>query len=369
MPNPKFKTVKLADGRTMVVTPRPAMKGKNPIKHARRPNPQRPPRLQAPLYPQTWDWTNPGTYPVLDNSQYGDCMMAAACHGEGSWTALSSSEWIPAVSAVVAAYQQLSGGDNGLSDDQLFPQWKTGLLGAGDNHKITDYMLCNVNDPSLCSQMGYLFGGLFWECALLDTWIANPAPDQLWDAGGTPDQAAGHGMWITARLAGNQWRSQTWGFVPGVRPTDAGIQSADSELLACFSLDWFNGSAVAGNGMSYDQLRQAWIGAGGHDPGPWPGPTPIPVTPNLLQQILDGIFKFLETVAAPFPAVQSLLVQVQAWIDNLFVPAKPKIGRRGPIHDFVMMLINWLIAQCQSSAMAELLGAIGLFLDIVLSGV
>src|ERR1700692_3473699 len=76
-------------------------------------------------------------YPMLGNDQYGDCYEADPLHCVQTWTGNVGTQAQFTTAAAVAEYLALAGGDNGLSDAEVFPHWKNpGFQG----HRILDEM-------------------------------------------------------------------------------------------------------------------------------------------------------------------------------------------------------------------------------------
>lgn len=241
----------------------------------------------APTPPASWDWGQGLSYPILGNDQYGDCYYAAMCHGSQTWTGHSTGyEYQFDEQAVINRYLAISGGDNGLSDSDIEPEWKGGIVGPGGPRKVLDFLTIDPADANAHALACWAFGGNVYTAALPDAWVVNPQPGDVWDVA-APDQSNGHAMWQTGRDGSGRWVTQTWGFTPPIAVTQAGLAGSDPELLAVFSLDWFNAAGVAPNGMDYADLAALWVQCGGAalppspfgPPPPTPGPTPPPPPP------------------------------------------------------------------------------------------
>jgi hypothetical protein len=239
-----------------------------------------------PTPPPTVDWSKNNTiaYPILGNDQYGDCYYAAVCHGSQTYSAngLGSEDSFDA-SAVVNRYLQIAGGDNGLADQDIMPEWKSGIVGPNGPHKILDQMTVPTTDASAILTAIYLYGGLVYTAALLDSWQGAISPGMIWDANGTADPNAGHAMFITGKNDNGLYQVQSWALNPPVQLTAAGLAASDPELIVAFSLEWFNKAGVAPNGYSYDQLSAWWTMLGGKPlpPSPFaPAPAPSPAPPS-----------------------------------------------------------------------------------------
>ncbi len=188
---------------------------------------------------------------------------------------------------VLRYYQRLSGGDNGLSADQMMGEWKVGLCGGP--HKIVDEMAIVPTDHAAMALGQHLFGGSWFTLGIPDAWLRNPQPGGTWDAGAgvQANPSNGHAVHLNG-WDGSGYKLQTWGFNPPVRITDAGVAICDPEAGVVFSMDWFDGNGRAPNGFTYDQLAAFWVQLGGHalppspftpPPGPTPTPPPVPPAP------------------------------------------------------------------------------------------
>lgn len=230
-----------------------------------------------PAAPATVDWSKHNTlqFPILGNDQAGDCFYAAMCHASQTWTGNVGQQAQFDTRQVLNRYYQLSGGDNGLDDATVFPEWRRGIVGPNGPHTIEDEMTVDVRDPANVRLAMYLFGGLIYTASLPNAWL-NTGPGSTWDAS-YPNPQNGHAMWLTGD-DGKTYKVQTWGFNPPVNLTYAGLQNSDPELVVCFSREWFDpATGKAPNGYSWEELRQFWVALGGKDVGPSPF-APAPTT-------------------------------------------------------------------------------------------
>lgn len=241
------------------------------------------------------------TYDIMGNGAEGDCYETDALHCIQTWL-VNAGQPEPSfpLAAVLAEYHALSGGDNGLGDDQVFPHWK----GPGfQGHKILDDLSVDPRDDAAIRLGMYLFCGASFTCALPDGWVNSNGPGFVWDVG-TPDQANGHAMHLSGYVTKGQpmpfdvphlglkkgqpspadyYFDETWGFLIPILLTPQGAKSADPELTVQFSLDMFDSTGFAPHcKMYYDQLAPLWHTLGGITlpPSPFgPMPQPIPVPP------------------------------------------------------------------------------------------
>jgi hypothetical protein len=232
-----------------------------------------------PTPPAVFSWSKNNTvkYPILGNDNYGDCYYAAVAHASQTWTANSGTECSFDVNALIARYKVLSGGDNGLNDAKIMPEWRSGIVGPKGPRRILDEMTVDPRDDASTSLAMWSGGGLIYTAALFDAWYANPKPGDVWDAvPGMPNPAAGHAMYLTGKSADGTYSLQTWGFNPPINLTPNGLKTSDPELIVAISLDQFDSNGIcAFTGMTYDQKAAFWKQCGG---GTLP-PSPFPVTP------------------------------------------------------------------------------------------
>jgi hypothetical protein len=241
-------------------------------------------------------------YPILGNDQKGDCYYTTACHGAQTWTGQVGAQAQFSAQAVINRYTQLSGGDNGLGDQDIFPEWKAGIVGPNGPHKILDEMTCATDNFDNIALGMYLFCGCSVTMALGDVWYQKASAGVVWDTT-TPDENNGHAMhgsgyvrqgtplpYALTTVTGQSYapgtpapfdfiEDETWGFDPAVALTHAGLRSADPEIVFEFSLEMFNAQGYAPHcNLHYVQLAQFWQTLGGKQlpPSPFPAPTPTP---------------------------------------------------------------------------------------------
>jgi intein/homing endonuclease len=281
-----------------------------------------------------------------------NCFYAAACHHSNTMTGMVGAEDSFDTAAIVKAYLRLAGGDNGLSPDQMFGEWKAGLVSGP--HKILDFMSVVPTDGAAMRLAGSLFGGTDFTLGIPDKWLQSlQQPGAVWDAGPGVKADDNNGHAVLLNGAGvDQFTLQTWGFDPPVTITEGGIAVCDPEAFAVFSMDWFNAYGVAPNGYTYEQLAGWWVALGGNPlppspftPPPQPGPTPppgpqptpgpgpappapvpvppIPIpTPGDLRQLIDAALTALMAHYASNPRITFLLMQIKAILDQLAGGAK-----------------------------------------------
>ncbi len=241
-----------------------------------------------PIPPPSYDWTKGGTiaFPILGNDQYGDCFYVYMAHHVQLWQGVLGTPVEFDRAKLVARYKKLSGGDNGLSDYDVFGQshngeFYGGVVGPNGPHKILDHMVVNPADTQAVALAQWAFGGTGLTVSLCNEWLNNSRPGAVWDKG-RANPNAGHAILLSGKKANGRYTLETWGFNPPIELTQAGLESADPEVLACFSLEWFDPqTGKASNGLHYSELSALWQTLGGRalPPNPFPGPAPVPPVP------------------------------------------------------------------------------------------
>jgi hypothetical protein len=278
------RTHVLPTGQTVVLVPRDQLRRKTPGRTLRVPSHLPLLGPQVPTPPAAVDWSRGRAipYPILGNDREGDCYLCDALHCVQTWTGNNGTPASFATAAVLALYHQLSGGDNGLSDAEIFPAWKRGLFG----HKILDEMTVDPRDDAAVRLGLYLFGGGSYTASLLDTWQRNIHDGATWGDDGIPDPSAGHAMHLSGYTP-TAYQDETWAM--RVNLTPAGLKASDPEVTVQFSLEWFDAKGYAPNGLHYVDLAALWHQLGGAvlpispfppPVAPDPTPTPTPPTPT-----------------------------------------------------------------------------------------
>lgn len=237
----------------------------------------------VPTPPPTFDLSKGEAlkYPILGNDRYGCCYYAAVEHNSQTWTGNSGIEYQFDEQATIKRYLQLSGGDNGLDDATIIPEWKSGIIGPNGSRKIRSFMTIAPGDSKSVALAMWAFGGLIWTASLADAWIKSAGPGVVWNVG-NPNPNNGHAMHLTGINARGNYDVRTWGLSPPVQVTLPALTNADSEIGVSFSTDQFNAAGFcAFTGMSWDQKNLLWQYMGGKDQGasPFPAPTPLPPVP------------------------------------------------------------------------------------------
>lgn len=255
--------------------------------------------------------------PILGNDEYGDCFYAAICHIIQLWAGSVGGRVDYNADEVVKFYLALSGGDNGLSDDQALPELVRGPCGMEPHAE--DWAILDSTDPAYLSDIGYEFCGLLFTLAIPDTWLQVAEPGAVWDGGRgvRPDPMNGHAVILSGRDDG--WDLETWGFDKPVHLTDSGVKVCDPEFIAAV------GRPALKNGQNWhgrlaSELVSSWaalggglvyLGPDGPGPGPDPGPADVVIKAGEYLVTLAGDATFKAVTGAA--TVAELVERVKGW--------------------------------------------------------
>lgn len=229
----------------------------------------------------------PIKFPVLGNNRWGDCFYVAPAHLTQSVVGMRKGIQTDFDEAkLVARYKVLSHGDNGLSDDDILPEWKTGIVGPKGPYKILDWATIDPADTASVKTALYYMGGLVTTHCLRTTWMSNIRNGMVWTNDGRIDRSAGHAVHLYSVNTSGNFGVTTWGLQ--VEMTPAGLANSEAEVIVPVPVDWFDSRGYTPNGTHYTEIAKVWeIGTGRKlpqgvfpDPGPEPTPTPpVPPTP------------------------------------------------------------------------------------------
>ncbi len=285
VPQPELKSIALPDGTSVRVVNRDKMRMKGAKKFAL---PAKP--LDLPPAPAAFDYTKTksGTaiaFPMLGNDQYGDCFYVAPAHYTQSIVAYSTGSQIAFdKTKLVNRYLKISGGDNGLSDDDIFPEWENGIVGPGGPYKILDYATIDPADPKSVKAAFYHLGGGLTTHSLRTTWEANIRPGMVWTNDGRIDPNAGHAVHQAGVNPDGTFKTITWGME--VKLTESGLANSDAEVIVVVAKDWFDAKGYTPNGTHYDDVAKFWLAGTGRKlpqglfPPAVPDPPKPPTPPN-----------------------------------------------------------------------------------------
>ena len=239
--------------------------------------------MAQPTPPATFDYSRGEAirYPITGNDQRGNCYYVAGVNHFRTANGMVGREVAFDTSAVIRRYDQMSPRDNGLNDNQMMPELKNGIIGPNGPHKIIDDIQLDPGDDAAVTQAMWLCSGLIWTCALRNGWMPSAThAGSIWDNGGRLNRNAGHAMYLTGIDSQGRYDVRTWGLSPCVKVTKDGLKSADSELLACASLEQFDARGFHPCGLHYIDVAAAWksLGFRGIPDNPFPAPAPDVLT-------------------------------------------------------------------------------------------
>jgi hypothetical protein len=266
-------------GGKVVLVPRDQLRAGPNTKTARLPHALRAAiERQELVVPPTYDWTKNNTisFPILGNDQWGDCYYACICHDAQARAALLGSPIVFDPAKVIARYRVLSGGDNGLSDEDVIPEYKKGIVGPNGPHKILDTLIIPSTDQAALDLTGYAFGPQWFTFTVYSSFMSQAKPGAFIDSisGGVD---GGHAVLCSGKTSRGR-KIETWGMSPSVEIGKNFISKVDPEFVAVFSLEWFDAQGYAPNGQHYSVLAPLWNSMGGNVPVPGPFPAPTPQT-------------------------------------------------------------------------------------------
>jgi hypothetical protein len=227
-------------------------------------------------------------FPVLGNNSEGDCFYVAPLHWFQVLTGNVSGPSNEAkfdTQTVLRRYEQLSGGDNGLGDQDVEPEMKKGMVGPNGPYTIIDWMTINPNDDTSIRFACWKFYGVMYTASLLTGWLNATSPGTYWTGSmGRADPRAGHAMLLSGfdfSSSKSYYEDETWGIDPAIRLTPDGLKASQPEIIVCFSKSMFDPTTgLAPDGESYEQKAAWWVACGGSKvpPSPFP-PAPTPPIP------------------------------------------------------------------------------------------
>jgi len=240
--------------------------------------------------------------PMDGNDTLGDCGEAMVCHADNILTfGQGKAGWTQSVfdeGALEAQYEQVSGGDNGLDEDEVVNQiWKVGIAG-NPAAVITDALDIDVTNVPLAQFAIDQFYTIELAWSVPDKFLNEFAGGTVWPDAGIPDPANGHyvpladvGGSSTPPVSGQNlsgfYRLWTWGTWCWVSP--AFVASVQPQAFIAFSPRQFGAkTGLDSKGRHITTQAGLWAACGGNPvptsiinsfpplPAPVPVPTPAP---------------------------------------------------------------------------------------------
>jgi hypothetical protein len=218
-------------------------------------------QLPPPPASITWSTKAGSPWGMMLNDKIGDCTCAAAGHAVQTWTANTTGEVTLADSAVLAAYQAVSGydpstgaNDNGAVEIDVLNYWRNTGVGG---HQIGAYAAVHPQSPREVQEAIYLFGGLYIGVGLplasqqQEVWSAPafhfPSLHPAW----RPGSWGGHAVYVVdydqdflTCITWGALQKLTWGW----------FALYCEEAYAIVSPEWVSGAAKAPNGFDLAAL-------------------------------------------------------------------------------------------------------------------
>jgi hypothetical protein len=209
---------------------------------------------------------------------FGNCMYAAGCHGDETFTGNVGGIEHFRTAAVVKDYFRLAGGDVGLTEGQIISEWTLRGLANIDQANIYDSLDINPVDETDMRGATKNRGGVLFMFAVPNDWIDNFHTGCIWDEPCTPNPMYGHGVWINGVDSRGYYRVQTWGGWCWMTP--GGVRRVRPSAFTVFSHRWYNiTNSMSPNNTTWDQDREVWRNNGGGSIPDSPYPTTPPVSP------------------------------------------------------------------------------------------
>jgi hypothetical protein len=194
------------------------------------------------------------SWPMLDNDDCGNCVVAGMLHAVQGWSANANVQIVPDTTAAISDYMLMTGAlngtaynpktganDSGLVIDQALGYWmNTGIsiTHSSDINKISGQATVDTHDTISIKRVIAEFGGLFAGLQLPTTAETEINNGQPWtDLSGVVGSWGGHGVWVIDFDA-NWLYIVTWGAIQ--KCSWAWFQKYADEAKALINLDWIS---------------------------------------------------------------------------------------------------------------------------------
>lgn len=279
--------------------------------------------------------------PMDHNDQYGTCGEAMAAHVDNVLTFGQGkpgfTESVFDQAAILAQYLRVSGGDNGLSEQDVVDRiWKVGIAG-NQQAVIADSLDIDVTNVALTRHLIDQFYAVEMAWSVPDAFLNNFDTGVVFQNSGIPNPNNGHFTPLADVSSNGLYRIITWGTWCWVSPTY--VASVQPQSFCVFSSRQFNSQGFDSKGRHVSKQADAWVNVGGSraavakvvamfppvnpgpvpvpvptptpDPVPNPTPTPDPIpvptppdptpTPNPLPNIIAILMQWLQTLIPNCP--------------------------------------------------------------------
>lgn len=199
-------------------------------------------------------------WPMYGNDTIGDCTCAAVGHVIQAWTAFAGTEATIPESAVLTAYEAVSGydpvtgaNDNGAAEQDVLEYWRTTGVGG---HKILAYAeLRDLGNLTLAKTAVDLFGSLYLGIEVPESCMEQFQAGEPWDV--VPGSPIEGGHAVPVQYWGTNERGEigviTWGKLQ--RMTRAFWDSYVEEAWVIITKDWLDAKGETIEGFDLAQLE------------------------------------------------------------------------------------------------------------------
>jgi hypothetical protein len=220
--------------------------------------------------------------PMLGNDQYGDCGPVMCAHvdqirtygrGQPGFTEMTVNQ-----AALIAQYEQVSGGDNGTNEDILVGPsgiWTPAGGGIANDPTavVADHLDVDVTNVALAQYCIDQFYAVNMAWSVPDAFLQGFAQGTVWAAAGIPDDNNGHYTPL-ADIGGPSdtadgvslngfYRIWTWGAWAWVSP--AFVASVEPQSFVTFSALQFNkADGFDSHGRHVSDQADKWVALGGN---------------------------------------------------------------------------------------------------------
>jgi len=233
--------------------------------------------------------------PIDHNDQYGTCGEAMAAHvdnvltfgqGKPGWT-----ESVFDQAKILSQYLRVSGGDNGLSEQDVVDRiWKVGIAGVSAA-VIADSLDIDITNVNLTRYLIDQFYAVCMAWSVPDQFFNDFATGATFANPGIPNPNNGHFTPLVDVTTDGYYRIVTWGSWCWASPSF--VHSVQPQSFCQFSARQFNSQGFDSKGRHVSAQAAAWVAMGGSStavakvvamfpplPGPTPVPVPVPPTPT-----------------------------------------------------------------------------------------
>ena len=208
---------------------------------------------------------------MLGNDQYGDCGPVMCAHVDEIRTYGQDQAGFIELdvdqSALIAQYEQVSGGDNGTTEDMLVGDagiWTSAGGGIADdeNATVADHLDIDVTNVPLAQYCIDQFYAVCVAWSVPDAFLKEFQQGASFLQPMTPDPENGHFTPLADVDAQGNYRLWTWGTWCLVSPSF--IASVDPETFVTFSHLQFNSATgLDSHGRHVSDQAAAWVALGG----------------------------------------------------------------------------------------------------------